>query len=183
MDIKALPILGSYEIEYNNFSDSRGNFKRLFCMNKLKEKISNKDIVQANLSETFQKGTIRGMHYQGFPKSEIKLIHCVHGSVFDVMVDLRESSKTFLQWHAIELSSSKNNMVIIPEGCAHGFQCLSNDAKLIYFHTEFYDPDYESGISYNDPLINITWPLDVEYISKRDMNHKFLKNNFKGLKV
>ena len=182
MKIKSLPIPGAYEVQYTNISDDRGNFKRLFCLNELKEKISNKQIVQTNLSENFYKGSIRGMHYQDYPKSEIKLIHCVQGSIFDVMVDLRESSKTFLQWHGLELSAHKNNMIIIPEGCAHGFQSLSDDTKLIYFHTEFYEPGYESGLNYKDPLINIKWPLDVKYISERDMNHEFLEKNYQGLK-
>ena len=183
MKIKSLPIHGAFEVQYTNISDDRGSFKRLFCSDELKEKISNKQIVQTNLSETSHKGSIRGMHYQKYPKSEIKLIHCIQGSVFDVMVDLRESSKTFLQWYGLELSANKNNMVVIPEGCAHGFQSLSNNTKLIYFHTEFYEPKYESGIHYDDKLINIDWPLDVEYISERDRGHKFLQKNYKGLKT
>ena len=183
MKIKSLPIHGAYEVQYTNISDDRGTFKRLFCSDELKNTISNKQIVQTNLSETSFKGSIRGMHYQKYPKSEITLIHCIQVSVFDVMVDLRESSKTFLQWHGLELSAYKNNMVVIPQGCAHGFQSLSNDTKLIYFHTEFYEPEHESGIHYNDKLINIDWPLDVEYISERDMGHKFLQKNYKGLKI
>lgn len=183
MKITSLPFKGSYEIEYANFTDSRGIFKRLFCFKELEKKISHKKIAQINFSETFKKGSIRGLHFQKPPKSEIKLIHCIKGSVFDVMIDLRKSSKTFLQWHAIELSSKKNNMVIIPEGCAHGFQSLANNSQLIYFHTEFFSPRNESGIKYDDPLINIKWPLEINHVSERDNKHSFLKNNFRGLKL
>ena len=183
MNIKSLPIQGSYEVKYSNFSDSRGAFKRLFCHEELKEKVLNKEIVQVNFSETYKKGSVRGMHFQKPPKPEIKLVHCINGSVFDVIIDLRSSSETFLKWHAIELSNEKNNMIIIPEGCAHGFQTLTDNSKLLYFHTEFYSPADESGIKYDDPLINIDWPLEINYISERDKKHEPLKKSFKGFEV
>tara|TARA_X000001036_G_scaffold168941_1_gene159893 strand:+ start:25270 stop:25815 length:546 start_codon:yes stop_codon:yes gene_type:complete len=181
MKIKSLPIQGSYEVELSPFGDSRGIFKRLFCREELKKIISKKEIAQVNFSETYSKGSIRGMHFQKPPNSEIKLIHCIQGSVFDVIIDLRRSSKTFLHWNAIELSNENNNMIIIPEGCAHGFQSLAEHSKLIYFHTEFYKPESESGIKYDDPLINIKWPLDISNISIRDESHDFLEETFKGL--
>jgi|TARA_B000000475_G_scaffold19071_1_gene15529 dTDP-4-dehydrorhamnose 3,5-epimerase len=181
MKIKSLPIKGAFEVELVDLNDSRGTFKRLFCSKELDGMTSSKQIVQINASETFQKGSIRGMHFQNSPRSEIKLIQCIQGSVFDVMIDLRKSSNTFLQWHAIELSSQKNNMIIIPEGCAHGFQTLSENSKLLYFHTEFYSPEHESGIRYDDPLIGIKWPLEIDSVSDRDKNHQLLSNKFEGL--
>ncbi len=180
MKIKSLPIQGSYEIENYIFNDTRGIFERLFCQKELKDIISNKPIAQINLSETYKKGSVRGMHFQKPPKSEIKVVNCIQGSVFDVMIDLRRSSKTFLKWHAIELSQERNNMIIIPEGCAHGFQSLFDNSKLLYFHTEFYSPEYESGIKFDDPLININWPLDINNVSDRDMKHKYLETSFEG---
>ena len=181
MKIKSLPIEGAFEVNLVDFNDSRGSFKRLFCSKELDNLISSKQIVQINASETFQRGSIRGMHFQNPPKSEIKLIQCIQGSVFDVMIDLRKSSKTFLQWHAVELSNQKNNMIVIPEGCAHGFQTLSENSKLLYFHTEFYSQEHESGVRYNDPLIAINWPIDIGSVSERDRNHHLLSDNFKGI--
>tara|TARA_Y100001935_G_scaffold83746_1_gene69678 strand:- start:1025 stop:1576 length:552 start_codon:yes stop_codon:yes gene_type:complete len=183
MKIKSLPIKGAFEVDLADFNDSRGNFKRLFCSKELDNLISSKQIVQINASETFQKGSIRGMHFQNSPRLEIKLIQCTQGSVFDVMIDLRKSSKTFLQWHAVELSSQKNNMIVIPEGCAHGFQTLSENSKLLYFHTEFYSQEHESGVRYDDPLIAINWPLDIGSVSERDRNHQLLSDNFQGIEA
>ena len=99
------------------------------------------------------------------------------------MIDLRKSSNTFLEWHAVELSNDKNNMIIVPEGCAHGFQALSKNTRLLYFHTEFYSPEYESGIRYDDPLVGIKWPLEKNSISKRDSQHELLTKKFEGLEV
>ena len=181
MKIKSLPINGAFEIELVDFNDSRGSFKRLFCSKELNDLISSKQIVQINSSETFHKGSIRGMHFQTKPKAETKLIHCINGEVYDVMIDLRKSSKTFLQWHSVKLSSHLNNMVIIPDGCAHGFQVLSKNSRLIYFHTEFYSPEYESGIRYDDPLIGIDWPLEIDFVSDRDKKHQLLTESFKGI--
>ena len=183
MKIKSLPIEGAFNVEFTDFTDSRGIFKRLYCQEELSGVLSSKQIVQVNTSETFQKGSIRGMHFQNPPKCEIKFIHCIQGAVYDVVVDLRKSSKTFLQWYAIELSSQKNNMIIVPEGCAHGFQSLLKNSRLLYFHTEFYNPEYESGLRYDDPLIGINWPLEINSLSKRDSEHKLLSHNFKGIEV
>ena len=181
MKIKSLPINGAFEIELVDFKDSRGTFKRLFCSKEFNNLIPSKQIVQINSSETFRKGSIRGMHFQTKPKAETKLIHCINGEVFDVIIDLRKSSNTFLQWHSVKLSSHLNNMVIIPDGCAHGFQVLSENSRLIYFHTEFYSPEYESGIRYDDPLIGIDWPLEIDFVSERDKKHQLLTENFEGI--
>jgi len=134
-----------------------------------------------NHSVTYKKASIRGMHYQLAPFREIKLVRCVAGSVFDVIVDLRKDSSTFLQWFGQELSAENKKMLYIPEGFAHGFQCLTNDCELIYHHTEFYVPNAEGGIRYNDPAVNITWPLPVGTLSARDAAHPLLDENFKGI--
>ncbi len=177
-DIKDLFI-----IEPEPFEDGRGKFCRIFCLNELKEISHTKKIVQANQSLSKQKGTIRGMHFQYPPKAEIKIVKCIYGSVFDVAIDLRKKSPTFLQWYGVILSAENMKTMYIPEGFAHGFQTLENNSELLYFHTEFYSPEYEAGIRYNDPAINIKWPLEITNISKRDREHELISENFKGILI
>lgn len=176
-----LTLKGSYLIEVEPYKDQRGLFERLFCKEEFKEIKHIKDIVQVNHSVTFKKGAIRGMHFQYPPKAEIKIIKCIQGSVYDVMVDLRASSATFLQWHAEILSAENMKMIYIPEGFAHGFQTLEDNSELLYFHSDSYDKKYESGIRYNDPKLNIKWLLEPAEISDRDKNHKLLDANFTGV--
>jgi dTDP-4-dehydrorhamnose 3,5-epimerase and related enzymes len=121
------------------------------------------------------------MHFQYPPKSEMKLFQCIKGGVFDVLVDIRKGSSTFLSWIGIELSPDIGKMVVIPEGCAHGFQAMTNDVEVLYFTTEFYAPDYEGGVRFDDPKIGIQWPLRATGVSERDMNHPFLSDTFKGI--
>ena len=122
-----------------------------------------------------------GLHYQRPPYGEIKLVRCIAGSVYDVIIDLRSDSKTFLQYFGIELSASNKKMIYIPEGFAHGFQTLSNDAELVYHHSQFYLPGVEAGVKYNEPAIKIKWPLEITSISDRDNSHPLIDANFKGL--
>jgi dTDP-4-dehydrorhamnose 3,5-epimerase len=172
---------GSFLIDLHIFEDERGWFGRTFCKNEF-EKIGHvKEWVQLNHSFTKQKGTIRGMHFQLTPFSEIKMVRCIAGAVYDVMVDLRKDSSTFLKSFGAELSANNKKMIYIPEGFAHGFQTLSDDSELIYHHTEFYKPSVESGLKYDDPKLNIDWPLAVTNISDRDKQHDFLKDNFIGI--
>jgi dTDP-4-dehydrorhamnose 3,5-epimerase len=121
------------------------------------------------------------MHFQKIPFREIKMIKCIAGKIYDVVIDLRYGSSTFLKWFGVELSATEKKMIYIPEGFAHGFQCLTDDCELIYHHTEFYKPEAEAGIRYNDPLIKVIWPLPVSSLSQRDANHPFLEENFKGI--
>ena len=121
------------------------------------------------------------MHYQVAPYTEIKMVRCIAGSIYDVIIDLRKDSSSFLQWTGVELSAQNKKMLYIPEGFAHGFQTLSNDCELIYHHTAFYTPGAEGGIRYDDPAIGIEWPLVVADISDRDKNHPLLDKNFKGV--
>ena len=172
---------GSYTIELNTFADDRGWFARTYCKNEFAAIGHTKEWVQLNHSFTKYKGAIRGMHFQLQPFKEIKLVRCIAGSVYDVIVDLRKDSATFLKSVGVELSAQNKKMIYIPEGFAHGFQALSEDCELIYHHSEFYTPGAEGGIKYNDPKINIDWPMPVTNISERDTKHPLLDDNFKGI--
>lgn len=181
MNFNETPLKGAYIIEIKPFTDDRGLFVRTFCKNEFQAVGYTKEFVQFNHSITNIKGTIRGMHYQVPPFSEVKLIRCIRGSVFDVIIDIRKNSPTFLQHASFELSEHNMHSLFIPEGFAHGFQTLEDNTQLIYHHTAFYTPGYEAGIQYNDPMINITWPLPVSVITDKDQNHQLLNKSFKGL--
>lgn len=167
----------------NYLSDARGAFARLFCKNELAATLQGREIVQVNFSSTKSCGAIRGIHFQHPPYSEMKFVRCVKGRVWDVVVDLRRNSPTFMKWHAEELSQYNARMIIIPEGCAHGFQALEAESELLYLHTEYYTPDAEDGLAYDDPLLNILWPLSVTEISERDKRHPKLDQNFSGIQA
>jgi len=172
---------GSYIIEPKPFVDERGWFARTFCKEEFQKINHNKEWVQLNHSFTNRTGTIRGMHYQNPPYTEIKLVRCIAGSVYDVIIDLRKGSPTFLKWFGIELSALNKKMIYIPEGFAHGFQTLADNSELIYHHSEFYKPGVENGIRYDDPTININWKLAVTSLSDRDKQHNYLTENFIGI--
>ncbi len=175
----ALP--GVLVVDSEPFVDQRGAFTRLYCERELSEVIGTRRIVQVNLSRTFKAGVVRGMHYQNPPHLEMKLLRCLKGRVLDIALDLRSGSPTFLQWHAEELCQDRGNMLVIPEGCAHGFQTLEADSELLYLHTEFYTPTSEGGILFDDPLMGIRWPLPVSELSERDRGHPPLTADFSGI--
>lgn len=181
MTFTATPLAGSYVIKLTPFSDERGWFARYYCKKSFAEIGHTKEWVQMNHSVSYQKGTIRGMHFQLAPFREIKMVRCIAGSVFDVIIDIRKNSATFLQWFGVELSAGNKKMLYIPEGFAHGFQCLSDNCELLYHHSEYYQPSAEAGIRYNDPLISIQWPLAVSVLSDRDAGHPLLNKDFKGV--
>ena len=176
-------LVGLYIIDLQPVSDKRGWFARTYCKNEFAEIGHTKEWVQMNHSFTNKKGTIRGMHYQLPPFSEIKMVRCIAGAVLDVVIDLRKKSETFLNWESVELNAENKRMIYIPEGFAHGFQTLTDNCELIYHHTAFYTPGSEAGIRYDDPLVNIKWPLPVTDISDRDLSHLLLNESFKGLDV
>ena len=179
---KKLPIKDVFEIFQSPIVDKRGYLIRLFCFNELKNIGWSNQIVQINRTFTKEKGTIRGMHFQLPPTTESKIIICTKGKVFDVAVDVRKKSKTYLKYVSLNLSSEINNMILIPKGFAHGFQTLSDDVELIYFHDHSYSPEFEKSINPLDPLININWPIQNKIISKKDKSTKILsENNFKGI--
>ncbi len=183
--MRVLPtaIQGVSVVETQMIEDPRGSFARLFCQQELHEILGPRKIVQINQSTTRQPGAVRGMHYQHPPSAEMKLVRCLKGRVWDVAIDLREGSTTFLQWHGEELSADNAKMLVIPEGCAHGFQVLETDSQLLYLHTEFYAPDTEDGVAYNDPKLAISWPLPVTGLSERDRDLSPLSIKFSGLSV
>jgi len=162
-------------------SDARGSFVRLFCDRELAACFGSRRVVQVNHSRTTHVGAVRGMHYQRAPHAEMKLVRCLRGTVWDVAVDLRRGSPTFLRWHAQELNAENAAMLIIPEGFAHGFQVLQEDSELLYLHTAHYAPDAEGGVSCLDPRLKISWPLAVRDLSERDARHPLLASDFTGL--
>ena len=181
MIFTATTLKGSYVIGLEPFSDDRGWFARTYCKNEFAAIGHSAEWVQLNHSFTNKAGTIRGMHYQLPPFNEIKLVRCIAGAVYDVIIDLRKDSPAFLQWFGTELSAANKKMIYIPEGFAHGFQSLTDDCELVYHHSQFYTPGVEGGIKYDDPKLNIEWPLPVSNISERDKGHSYLDENFNGL--
>ena len=173
---------GSYIISLKPFVDERGWFARTYCKNEFAAIGHDKEWVQMNHSFTAEKGTVRGMHFQHPPFTEIKMVRCIAGAVMDVIVDVRKDSPTFLQHVVVELSAANKQMIYIPEGFAHGFQTLEENTELIYHHSEFYKSGVEGGLRYNDEILNINWPLPVINVSERDNNHPLLMGaNFKGI--
>ncbi len=162
-------------------TDERGEFGRIFCKKEFYTECVDFNIKQVNHSITKRKGSLRGMHFQYPPKCESKLVKCVKGKVFDVVVDIRRGSSTFLQWVSVELSEDNRQMLYIPVGFAHGFQTLENNSELIYFHSDYYSPGLEGGLKYNDPILSISWPLSVTETSKRDCKHKCINDEFEGI--
>ncbi|UCD51150.1 MAG: dTDP-4-dehydrorhamnose 3,5-epimerase [Phycisphaerales bacterium] len=163
------PLSGAYVIELEPHRDERGLFARVFCQKEYERIGFHGTIVQINHSLTRQRATIRGMHYQLPPASETKIIRCVRGRVFDVMVDLRADSPTLRQWHGVELSEENMRVAYIPEGFAHGFQTLTDGVELAYHHSAFYSPEHERGLKYDDPVLAIRWPLPVSTISSNSL--------------
>lgn len=181
MILHTTKILGLCTADAQPVSDHRGAFARWFCQAELAEVLGSRSIVQINHSRTVSVGAVRGLHFQHHPHAEMKLIRCLRGRVFDVAVDLRQNSPTFLQWHAEELSGENQRMILIPEGFAHGFQVLEPDSELLYLHTAKYQKSSEGAVRYDDTLIGIDWPLPVTDVSERDQNHPPLSPSFSGV--
>jgi dTDP-4-dehydrorhamnose 3,5-epimerase len=168
-------------IERQQLGDSRGFLSRLFCADELAVAGWHKPIMQINQTFTPKQGTMRGMHFQRPPHAEMKLVTCLRGAIWDVAVDLRAESPTFMQWHAEELSAANHRALLIPEGFAHGFQSLSGDCELIYLHSAAYAPRAEAGLNPQDPMLSISWPLAITGLSSRDAQHPMLDHSFKGV--
>ncbi len=178
LNIKATPIPGCFEVETTGFEDHRGFFYRLFCAKELEPAVGMRRVVNVNHSQTAKVGAIRGMHFQYPPNCEMKMVRCLQGSIFDVCVDLRKDSPTYLQWYGVELTPEKHNMLIVPEGCAHGFQVLKPNSDALYFSTNFYCKENEGGIRFNDPAIDIQWPCEPTDLSEKDLVHPLIDENF-----
>ena len=181
MKITPTAIAGVSVVDTQTFKDHRGAFARLFCERELASIIGDRHIVQINHSRTSVVGAVRGMHFQRAPHAEMKLVRCLRGRVWDVAVDLRAGSPTFLHWHAEELSAENARMLVIPEGCAHGFQALETDSELLYLHTAPYTPEVEGGLAYDDPRLAIEWPLPIADLSGRDQQHSYIPIDFAGI--
>lgn len=162
------PLKDAYLIELEKRGDDRGFFARFFCINEFDRAGLRRDIVQINNSLSRDKGTLRGMHYQLAPKAEDKIVRCIRGSFLDVIVDLRPESPTFLQNFQVELSAENRLSLLVPKGFAHGFITLEDNTEAFYMVTEFYAPDRERGLRYNDPRLGIKWPMAPAVISDKD---------------
>lgn len=168
-------------VRRQRLGDERGFLSRLFCAEELAPAGWRKPVAQINHTWTQARGTVRGMHFQHPPHAEMKLVTCLRGAVWDVGLDLRAGSATFLQWRAVELSADNGNALLIPEGLAHGFQALTDDCELLYLHTEPYAAQAEDGLSATDPALGIEWPLPIALQSERDRHHPGIAPEFTGL--
>ncbi len=167
----------------DKFQNNVGSFERIFCEEQFKNIGLDKKIVQINKTRTEVKGSVRGLHYQTPPFSENKIITCIKGKVFDVAIDIRKNSDTFLKWHGEVLSEDNQTSIFIPEGFAHGFQTLTDDCEMLYFHTAFYNIASERGIIYNDKNIAIDWPLETINLSNKDINLPKINDGFNGIEL
>ncbi len=159
---------GAWVVALEERGDDRGSFARVWCQREFADQGLATGFVQGNTAVTRHRGTVRGMHLQLPPHGEAKLVRCLRGAVWDVVVDLRPSSPTFLQWEGVELSLENRKMLYVPEGCAHGYQALADDSEVFYLVSAFYAPEAERGIRPDDPALGVEWPLPVEGLSPKD---------------
>lgn len=164
------PLAGAYLIELEPITDERGFFARSWCQQTFARQGLNSGLVQCNLSFNHRAGTLRGMHFQRPPHAEDKLVRCSQGAIFDVIVDLRKDSPTYRQWYGTELSARNRRQLYIPKGFAHGYQTLHDETEVCYQVTAYYQPDSEGGLRYDEPTLDIRWPLPVSMISDKDQN-------------
>lgn len=168
MKFTPLKLKDAFRIELEPRGDERGFFARQFCKHELAAHGISNEIQQANLSFSRNQGTLRGLHFQRAPHAECKLVRCLRGSLFDVLLDIRPDSPTFGQWHGEVLTPDNRTMLCIPEGFAHGFQTLVDETEILYLVTASYAPQHEGGVRWNDPRFNIEWPLEPTVMSDRD---------------
>lgn len=181
--IHQTPLAGLKLIERRPIGDDRGLLQRLYCQESLESLLGGKTIRQINHTLTREPGAVRGMHFQYPPHAEIKIVSCLRGKVWDVAVDLRKGSPTLLKYHAVTLSEDVPQSYLIPEGFAHGFQTLTPDCELIYFHTADYNAAAEGALNALDPRLSIQWPAAITERSQRDEQHAMLSDNFAGIEV
>jgi dTDP-4-dehydrorhamnose 3,5-epimerase len=183
LTVTDLPLTGLKLVERQILGDSRGFLSRLFCADELSWAGWEKPIAQINHASTAKRGTVRGMHFQLPPHAEMKLVSCLRGRVWDVAVDLRKDSDTFLFWHAEELSVDNHRALVIPEGFAHGFQALTDDVELLYCHSVAYQAEAEGGLNPQDARLAIGWPVEITELSDRDAHHPMIDQNTAGFAV
>lgn len=179
--VTALPLEGLRLVERQRRGDARGGLSRVFCADELAAAGWQRPLAQLNHTQTTTHGTVRGLHFQRPPHAEMKLVSCLRGRVWDVVVDVRAGSPTFLRWHAEELSADNLRALLIPEGFAHGFQALTDDVELLYCHSAPHAPAAEAGLHPRDPALGIAWPLPIALLSPRDEQHTWIANGFAGV--
>jgi len=181
MKITPLIIQGAALIEIEPLGDERGFFARSFCAQEFADAGLALNVVQGNLSHNVKKGTLRGLHYQAEPKPDPKLVSCIKGAIFDVVVDVREGSQTYCQWGGVELTADNHKALFVPPGCAHGFITLTDDALVHYQMGETFIADLARGVRWNDPAFGVEWPIDPVVISDRDASYPdYMGPDFKG---
>lgn len=168
MRFTPLPLQGAFRVDIEPRGDNRGFFARLFCSEEFAFHDLNLQWVQCNMSYSSKRGTLRGLHFQQPPMAEIKLVRCTKGSIWDVIVDLREGSPTYGQWYSETLNEKNRSMLYIPKGLAHGFQTLTDDVEMLYFHSTKYSAEHEAGLRWDDPVVGVDWPLKITDVSDRD---------------
>jgi dTDP-4-dehydrorhamnose 3,5-epimerase len=179
MIVRSTPLPDVFLISIDPKTDARGSFARTFCTEEFKKHGLETQFVQANISKNIHAGTVRGLHFQNDPHAEVKLVSCIVGSIYDVIVDIRKNSVTYLQWFGAKLSANNGLMMYVPQGFAHGYQALKDGAGVHYLVSAFYAPSSEGGLRYNDPEIGIQWPLPVAHVSAKDANWPFITNRMK----
>lgn len=168
MIFKETPLNGAFVVQFEPRQDARGFFARTFCAREFAEHGLRPVTAQSNMSFNYRKGTLRGMHYQQPPAAEAKLVRCVRGAIYDVIVDLRSDSLTYLRHVGVELTADNALSLYVPEMFAHGFQTLTDDTEIAYQVSEYYNPEHERGLRHNDPALGLAWPLPVTEISPKD---------------
>jgi len=181
LDFSETPLAGLMVVQRKAIEDHRGFLSRFYCTDDFRSAGLNKPIAQINHTFTRKKGAVRGLHFQYPPHAETKLVSCMKGEIFDVAVDIRKGSSTFLRWHGEILSAENRKSLWIPEGFAHGFQTLTDDCELIYLHSVAYHSEAEGALNVTDPRISIAWPLAISEISERDRSHPVIHSDFEGI--
>lgn len=174
MKFQETAIDGAFAIDLEPWRDERGFFSRAWCQREFLARSLKDRIVQVNVSGNVAKGTLRGLHYQAPPNQEVKIVSCHRGAIYDVAVDLRPASSTYLKWAAVELTAENRRRFYIPEGCAHGFQTLTDDTEVLYLMSAFYSAEHARGRRFDDPAIGVDWPLAVTTISAADRSWPLL---------
>ena len=182
-DFHDTPLSGVKRVQRKPIEDARGFFARFYCADEFRAAGLDQPIAQINHTLTRSKGAVRGLHFQRPPHAETKLVSCMAGAVFDVAVDLRADSPTFLHWHGEILSAENRRSLLIPVGCAHGFQTLTEDCELLYLHTAPFHPEAEGALNAADPALTIAWPLPISEQSERDRSHPFIDSLFAGIRI
>jgi dTDP-4-dehydrorhamnose 3,5-epimerase len=183
LQLEDTPIAGLKRVRRSRIGDSRGFLARIFCADELLEAGWDGPVAQVNHTRTAQRGSVRGLHFQHPPQAEKKLVHCLRGEVWDVAVDLRRGSPTFLRWHGERLSAENGVALLIPEGFAHGLQALADDVDMLYCHSAAYTASGEGGVHPREPRLAIDWPLPIAALSDRDDSHAWLGAGFEGIVV